>query len=175
MRGERRAQAGVIQHVRMQLEDLAAEPLDGDRERGVGAAVGVLVVAAMMVAQLLASHQEVLDRLVVQQLGQPLALALLRGQRLRDQPSALVGGRPDPAVALAEQRRQHHRPRPRPRQEQRVRDDRVDVGARAGRRMRQREQDVDGDRRPRPAAVSAGRSRKAATSGSAKNASRASE
>ncbi|HEX5899922.1 MAG TPA: hypothetical protein VFY32_11035 [Solirubrobacteraceae bacterium] len=145
MRGERRAQAGVVEHVGVQLEDLAAQLIDGLGQRGIGAPVGVLVVAAMMIAQLLAGQQQVLDRVIVQELGQALALALLGGQGLGHQPPALVGVRADPPVARAEDRREQDRPGPCPQQEQRVHDDRVDVrlasgwpdsGARSARRRR---------------------------------------
>ena len=107
-------------------------------------------MAAMVVAQLLARQQQVLDRVVVQHLREPAALALLGGQHLGQQPAALAGGGADPPVAGAQQGRQHHRSRSGPGEVERVRDDRVDVRARARRGMGEREQHVDSDRGRRP-------------------------
>ena len=150
MGGQRGAQAGVVQDVGMQLEDLAAELVDSCGQRIVGAAVGVLVVAPMVVAQLVPGQQQVLDRLVVQHLGEASALAFLGGERLGEQPAALVGSRADPPIACTEQRRQHDGRRSGPREVQRVRDDRVEVRAGARRGMRQRDQHVGEHRRGRP-------------------------
>ena len=64
-------------------------------------------VAGASFSKLLAGGQEVLQRVVVERIGDALLGALLGVDRLGDQYAARVSELKDPATAVCEQRRQH--------------------------------------------------------------------
>ena len=112
------AQAGLVEQVRVQVEHRLAELDDGlvealahEVERGVVAR-----------AELLPGGEQVLQRVVVQRLGQPAARRVLGRQRLGDEPAAAAGEVLHVAVAPGEHRRQERRRGAHPEQEERLRD-----------------------------------------------------
>jgi hypothetical protein len=89
-RGERSLQTGRVEDVRVQLEQGLAQVLDGFLQRTIRPRQGGPVEVLGRLLQVVSRRQQVLDRGVVEGLGQGLPLALLGGYRLSHQPLALL-------------------------------------------------------------------------------------
>src|SRR5919198_3217881 len=90
-RRKRGPQSGLLEHVGMELEHGLAEFVHRLRERSLSTEERRVVVALAHLLELVPDRQEILDRVVVELLGEQLALALLGAERIREQ--ALPHGR----------------------------------------------------------------------------------
>ena len=90
-RADRDGKPGLLEHVRVELDHGVSQLPDRLHERRVGAIQRRMRCRLAGLLQLVARRQEVLERVVVQGLGEHAALPLLRVQRVREQPRALRG------------------------------------------------------------------------------------
>ena len=148
-RAQRGVEAGLLQHVRMEVEDGLAELPHGlgqrrvrPGERGVGQHLARLL-------QVVARGEQVLDGVVVQRLGQRAALALLRLERVREQGGALLGQPLDGGRAAGQQQREQDAADADPGQVAGLREDEARRVGLAGGRVEGGLQDVRRRRRPR--------------------------
>ena len=115
---QRGAQPGLVEQVRVQVEHRLAE-LDDRLVEALAHQVDRRVVAR---AELLAGGEQVLQRVVVQRLGQPPARRVLGRQRLGDEPPPAAGEVLHVAVAPGQHRREERRRGAHPEQEERLGD-----------------------------------------------------
>ncbi len=82
---QRRLEPGLLEDVGMQLEDRLPDLPDRLGERVVRPAKGGMDARLLRFLELVARREQVLQRLVVQRLGQRLPLTLLGVERVREQ------------------------------------------------------------------------------------------
>ena len=122
-RAERRLEPGLLEHVRVEVEDGLAQLPDRLGERGVGAVERGMRERLARLLELVARREQVLDRVVVQGLGERLALALLGLERVREQPRPRLGEPGDELGSAREQQREEDAGDADPGEEARLRDD----------------------------------------------------
>ena len=114
-RAQRRLEPALLEHVRVQVEDRLAQLSNGLGERVVGAVQSGVRERLARLLEFVARRQQVLDRVIVQRLGERLALALLGRERVREQARPLLGEPGNERSSSGEQHREQHAARPRPR------------------------------------------------------------
>ena len=131
-----------LEHGVAQLVDRLCERLVGAAQRGVGTRLGDVL-------ELVPGGEEVLERVVVQRLGERPPLALLRGQRLGEQPRAARRESRDELGAPREHQREDEAGEPDPGEEAGLCEDEPSRSRLVRRRVRERLADVGGRRHDR--------------------------
>ena len=106
----------MVEHVGMEVEDLAAELSQRLGDRGSRALESRLAGGAPVVGELLLRQRERLDGLVVEEIGEAVALALLRLEHGGGELPALVREPGDVVIARGERRRHQRGGEARPRE-----------------------------------------------------------
>ena len=116
---QRGFEARLLEHVRMELEHRLPQLGDRRLDGRVGSGERLVRLERPSLGHLLevvASREQVLDRLVVEPLGERAALTLAGAQRLGDQPAPPLGELGDRSRSLLEHGRQEHGGEPDPEQ-----------------------------------------------------------
>ncbi len=119
-RAQRRLEARLLEDVRMQVEDGIAQLPDGVEQRRVRPGERRMRLRLPCLLELVPGRQQVLDRMVVERLGERLALALLGLERVREQARALVREALDELRAPREEQREKDARDTDPREEPRL-------------------------------------------------------